>query len=145
MTRTNLLAMLLTGCLAAPALAEGDRLLAGLDANGDGAISRPEFLVLRQQMFARIDADGSGTVTEAEVAAAEAAMAKRRQRQVRDLWSQDADGDGELTLAEYTSSTPGFDRADRDGDGVLSGAEIDRVARLIGSFGDDLATPPSQP
>ena len=132
MTRTAIFTALLIGVLAAPALAEGDQLLAALDTNQDSALSRAEFLVLRQQMFAKIDADGSGAVTKAEIEAAKAAMAERARQS--DVWDQDADGDGQLTLAEYTSATPGFDRADRNGDGVLSGAEIDRVMRLIGSF-----------
>lgn len=121
-------------CLSGiPAMAEGDRLLTALDTDGDGALSRAEFMVLREEMFARIDSDGSGALTEAEVTAAQEAAAERM-RQKRDLWSQDADGDGQLTLAEFTSKTPGFDRADRDGDGVLSQAELDRVAALLGQF-----------
>lgn len=130
--------LLLVVPLATPALADGSRMLAALDADKDGAISRAEILVLREQVFARVDADASGTVTMAEIKAAQAAMAERRKRAgVDNIWSSDADGNGELTLDEFTAKTPGFDRADRDGDGVLSGAELDRVARLLGSFPAD--------
>lgn len=127
------LAAALCAVLSFPAQAQTDKLLAFLDQNGDGAISRAEFIALRQQIFARIDADSSGTLSQLEVTAAQEAAAERR-RQSRDLWSQDTDGDGQLTLAEFTAQTPGFDRADRDGDGVLSTDEIDRARRLLGTL-----------
>jgi Ca2+-binding EF-hand superfamily protein len=123
--------------LASPAFAEGNRILKALDQNGDGAISREEVLTLRADIFARIDADSSGTVTQAEIAAAEAAAQERRQAlRAGDVWAQDADGDGQLSLAEFTAATPGFDRADSNADGVLSGDEINRITRLLGQTGD---------
>lgn len=103
-----------------------------LDTDKSGAISREEFLALRREMFARIDADNSGTVTRAEIEAARQAAPGQRQMQADDrIWSQDANGDGQLTLAEYTAQTRGFDLADRNRDGQLSPAEFDRIARLI--------------
>jgi Ca2+-binding EF-hand superfamily protein len=121
--------------LPMPALADGKEMLAILDRNGDGSISRQEVVALRQTVFARMDADGDGRLTRAEVEAARAAAAERQARQAeRDPFSLDADGDGQLTLAEFTGRTPGFDRADRDGDGVLSPAEIDRVRQLLGTL-----------
>lgn len=107
-----------------------------LDADGSGAISRAEFLILRQEMFTRIDADGSGTLTRAEIESARQALPKQshgaRQMRADDrIWSQDANGDGLLTLAEYTAQTRGFDFADRNRDGALSPAEFERIARFI--------------
>ncbi|MBD3765543.1 MAG: EF-hand domain-containing protein [Sphingomonadales bacterium] len=112
-----------------------------LDTNGNSAISREEFLALRREMFARIDADQSGTVTRAEIEAARQASNRagsgNRQMQADErIWSQDANGDGQLTLAEYTAQTRGFDMADRNRDGQLSAAEFDRIARFIAQAGN---------
>ncbi len=100
-----------------------------LDSDGNGAISRTEFLALREAMFLRIDADASASLSAAEIEAARQAMpAGRRPPKDNRIWAQDANGDGLLTLAEYTSTTPGFDRADRNRDGSLSPAEFSRIA-----------------
>lgn len=103
-----------------------------LDTDGNGAISRAEFLEIRRAMFARIDADQSGTVTAAEIETARQALPGKRQKQAdKRIWSQDANGDGLLTLAEYTAQTRGFDFADRNSDGQLSPAEFERIARFL--------------
>jgi len=108
---------------------------AALDRDGNGAISRAEFLELRKAMFARIDADGSGTITRAEIDAARATLPQGNRRGGENrIWAQDANRDGKLTLAEYTSQTRGFDMADRNGDGALSPAEFERVARFLGQI-----------
>lgn len=137
MTRTRLcLCLALLALPALPAQAQENSPLASLDTNGDGAVSRPEFDALRQSVFARIDRDASGTLTAQEVEAAAQERAAARTGG-GDPWSRDRNGDGVLTLAEFTAQSPGFDRADRNGDGQLSAAELDRIARLLGA----LATP----
>jgi Ca2+-binding EF-hand superfamily protein len=135
MPRTPLI-LTLALTLAAPALAQVDQLLAFADANGDGAVARDEVVALRLAVFARLDGDGDGILTRAEVEAAEAKAAQRRA--ARDPWRLDGNGDGTLSREEFTATLPGFDRADRDGDGVLSPAEIDRVKRFLGAFGAGL-------
>lgn len=108
---------------------------AALDRDGNGAISRAEFLELRKATFARIDTDNSGTITRAEIEAARAKLPQGKRGGGEDrIWAQDANRDGKLTLAEYTARTRGFDMADRNRDGVLSPAEFERVARILGQL-----------
>lgn len=112
-----------------------DNLFTQLDANGDGVIDGNEFRALRVAMFDRIDADRSGTVTAAEIDIARQALPGKRARQSdRRIWDQDANGDGLLTLAEYTAQTRGFDMADRNNDGVISSAEYNRIARFLAAY-----------
>lgn len=112
-----------------------DTLFMQLDANGDGVIDGNEFLQLRVSMFDRIDADRSGTITAAEIEAARQSLPGKQTKQSdKRIWDQDANGDGMLTLAEYTSQTRGFNMADRNNDGVLSVAEYNRVARFLAAY-----------
>jgi Ca2+-binding EF-hand superfamily protein len=130
---------LFAGLVLAAALAAGaatattpEEAFQTLDADGNGAVSRAEFLTLRAQMFATIDADQSGTLTAEEIETAGAGHARTSQMPANGrIWERDANGDGLLTLAEFTSQTPGFERADRNGDGSLSPAEFNRVARIL--------------
>lgn len=133
-TALPLLAALSLGVLALPLAAEtpADQAFARLDANGNGSLSREEFLDLRRQMFAALDANGDGFLTREEIEAARAGGqgGSRMQRNTR-VWQQDANGDGRLSLAEYTAQTRGFDLADQNGDGALSRAEFTRIARYL--------------
>ena len=122
------------GASGQPAQAEtrAEQAFVQLDANGNGAISRDEFLALRQQMFITLDANGDGLLTREEIETARANGKGGTQMQRSDrIWQQDANGDGYLTMAEYTAQTCGFDMADRNGDGALSPQEFHRVARFI--------------
>lgn len=68
---------LLVGLMAMPALADGhkqsersgqrgDR-FAAADANGDGVISKSEFIALAEKRFDKMDADGNGSLSKAEM------------------------------------------------------------------------------
>lgn len=64
------------------------RMMEELDTDGDGRISRAEFVERRSPVFTRLDADENGTVTGAEIDAALEARQERRatRRQARMWW-----------------------------------------------------------
>lgn len=117
----------LTCGLSTPAFAATNVL--SYDSNGDGQISREEFQGLQKATFKSLDSDGNGSVTLAEVQALPAAQG--RNVDGTRLMARDSNGDGMVTEAEYLSKADGFDRADRNNDGVLAGNEISRVNKFL--------------
>lgn len=89
---------------------------APVDADGDGRISRAEFIARSAERFARIDPNGDGIVDQSEMAAMPGGgrMAGR----------MDADNNGTLTRAEFDAmAARRFDRMDANRDGMLDAAE----------------------
>lgn len=106
---------------SAPAWAQrnGADLLAAMDRNGDGEITRAEAQSAREAMFTRLDADRDGYLSETERSASRAG---------RGMGRADTDGDGRISRAEAMAAPyRGFDLFDRDSDGVLSAAEIENA------------------
>ena len=68
---------LLVGLTAIPALADGHKhsersgqrgeRFAAADADGDGVISKSEFMALAEKRFEKMDADGNGALSKAEM------------------------------------------------------------------------------
>jgi EF hand len=123
---TRLSTILMTTCiLALPALAEaggrGDRMFQRLDANADGQVTTAEVTAQKTEMFTTADTNADGQLDAAE----REAMRERARRRDAAGVPGDTDGDGNLSLAEFTAINPMFDRADADGDGVVTRAEFD--------------------
>lgn len=138
--------------LAAPlALAQpgGGRAFDRLDTDGDGAISRAEFLAAKAGAFDRVDTDGDGIVTTAEM---EAAREQARER-VRERLAErggpgggfaqaDADGDGQVSREEWLSApTELFNRADADGNDMLTREEMSALREQARALRDAQQTP----
>ena len=70
-------------CAAAPAYADnhGDKAgkLGKYDANGDGVISKAEFLAQAEKRFAQRDIDGNGEISRDEMKAARQDMKEKMQ------------------------------------------------------------------
>jgi Ca2+-binding EF-hand superfamily protein len=86
--------------LAAPAShAEGKHaqrqdLLKAMDKNGDGKISKDEYLAVFAERFAKIDKNGDGYLTDDERRAARAAFAGKMHRRGGHRASPDGNNDG---------------------------------------------------
>lgn len=92
-------------------------MLARLDADGDGKLTRAEFAA----PFAMLDRDGNGVIDTSEMPAGGPGGGR--------LARLDTDGDGKLTRAEFEAP---FARLDRDGDGVASQAEMAAIRARFG-------------
>lgn len=122
---------------AMPASAQnGSRMIEEMqkaDRNNDGAVSRDELLAYRSSQFDRLDRNDDGVLTQADMPR----IAKIRERMETATARFDSDGDGRITRAEFTSApTAGFDRADRNNDGVVTKSELNAArAALKSEFG----------
>ncbi|NJN14639.1 MAG: hypothetical protein HC813_03205 [Planctomycetes bacterium] len=116
---------LLLPFLTALALAQGGRdpweRMRGMDADGDGKVSRAEFRG-PEQLFARLDGDRDGFVTEQE------AKARQGGRGGAGPGPQlfDSNGDGKVDAEEWQAF---FEKADENGDEVLQQEELSAALR----------------
>jgi Ca2+-binding EF-hand superfamily protein len=104
-------------------------LFATADANGDGAVSKPEFLARRAQTFPQLDANGDGIMTQEELLAR--AKGFRARAMAGQIYANfDRNGDGRVTQDEFASAPAlVFDRADANADGLVTKAEIEAARR----------------
>ncbi len=120
-----------------------------LDRNDDGFVDAAEVDKFRTKLFERHDPNGDGVVTREEMQESRAAMGGGMGNRAGHGGGQehsreggqgaehggggmfarlDADGNGEVTLAEFLASEPRmFNRADADSDGRVSRAEMDEM------------------
>lgn len=120
-----IVAMLAFACLAAPAAmaqGRGGDLLAAMDADGDGAVTRAEAQAARETMFTRMDADGDGYLSQTERdAVAQGQGAGRRMRR----GNPDSNGDGRVSRSVFMGRPfRGFNMADANNDGVVTSDEM---------------------
>lgn len=100
-------------------------LLAQMDANQDGSVTREEARSAAQKLFATLDQNGDGTVTEAE--ASEGMRALRQRNADERFAKKDANGDGRLSLEESKMPERRFQRLDANSDGALTKEELSQA------------------
>jgi hypothetical protein len=152
MTATGLALAITAGAASAQ---ERGGPMARADADGDGVITRAEFIEARLAPLRRLDADGDGTITRAEADAARAAAPERANDRPPPRPGRGEGRRGErrgppgergldrlpVTLAEAEArAAEGFARFDLDNDGRVTAAEMDEArsrmwAARAGGFG----------
>lgn len=126
--RTILIFSVALAGIATPALAQGGGgdWFAAADTNGDGVVTRAEFLSHRDASFTKLDRNKDGVVSPADFPR----LAKRKPEALARLTAAmdgaDSNGDGAISRSELAQSPPMmFDRADADRDGRVTKAEYD--------------------
>ena len=117
---------------------QGDRIppmFGQFDKNKDGRVSRDEAREGTDRMFAEIDTDKDGFISTPEMQAHHRAMREKFRQSMRDTWKKaDIDGDGALSRAEVDSAKMprlmrDFDKLDKNKDGKLSQDEMATAPR----------------
>lgn len=103
--------------------APGERLFEAFDANQDGTLTQAEVDEARAAKLAEFDADGNGSLSLEEYQALW--LDAMRERMVDQFQAHDDDGDGEVTVVEFTERYSRIvDRLDDDDDGEVTMEEL---------------------
>lgn len=98
--------------------------IAAADANGDGTVSRKEFLDHRGARFDELDVDDDGALSKDEFVAVLEGTPMQRFQGIA-FKKADSDGDNGISQEEWDNMPArGFDRMDRNGDGKVDGNEL---------------------
>jgi len=130
------------GAPPAPDASRGDRMtqhiLARVDTDKDGKISKAEFDTESQAMFKRMDKNSDGKIAADEVPA-------HHWGDKGPMFGQmDTDKDGKVTKAEFTAAGDKmFQKLDANGDGVITKDEMDAARPHHGP--DGMMPPPPAP
>lgn len=132
-----LMLLVALGACATSAPSRGERdpleMFMSADGNGDGVVSRQEFIAGRQARFDRFDRNGDGYLSSADAPGG----GRRRGgggggRMAQALDVVDANGDGRVSRREFVEGpTLMFDRADADRNGLVDPRELDGLAAQI--------------
>ena len=126
-----------TGCMmAARAVTQRPpdpgKIFDSADTNGDGIITREEFLAARERAFVRLDRNDDGYIDKDDLPSRLVGRGTAQQRLTQLVTQLDRDGDGRVSKAEFVEGpTPLFDRADTDHNGELSRDEVAAIKQKL--------------
>ncbi|MBI1682525.1 EF-hand domain-containing protein [Caulobacter hibisci] len=146
MIRKSLILAAALAAVSAPAFAASharDTFIKEQDVNGDGVVSKEEFVITRDQLFKAIDADKNGSLSKEEyvgefkarlekrLAASTDPAEKKEEERVRQMRQADvrfgvldSDKSGAITAAEFAySGWRMFVTHDTNKDGTVSAAD----------------------
>ena len=111
-----------------------------IDADKDGSITTAEFDAFRAAEFAKADTNADGQVTATELAAKQLADMTLRAADIaaKMIDRMDENADGQLSAEEMANGPRApsmFERADADGDGAVSKAEVEAMKGEMGKRG----------
>ena len=101
------------------------------DANGDGRITRREYIDARELRFTRLDRNGDQYIRSDDLQGLRVSAPVRQQIQQL-LSDTDLNRDGAVSRSEFSvTGTPLFDRADANADGFVDGSEVERLRAAL--------------
>lgn len=104
---------------------------ARFDADGDGRITRREFIAARELRFSRMDRNGDDHIRADDFRQFNTS-AGVRERLAQLLSDADLNDDGAVSRAEFSlTGTPMFDHADVNADGFVDRSEVDRLRAVL--------------
>jgi Ca2+-binding EF-hand superfamily protein len=111
-----------------------------IDADKDGKVTEAEIAAFRAARFTAADLDKNGSLSAEELSAMQMAEMQTRmgQRASKMIERLDGNADGQLSAEEFAEmgqkKSP-FERADADGDGAVSKAEVEAMIQKMADRG----------
>jgi Ca2+-binding EF-hand superfamily protein len=128
----TIFALATSACSHRRAWGERSESLETADRDGDGQVSRAEFLEARHARFLQLDRNSDGFIAADDFGRRLKRNADRQGRLETAIREMDANGDGRVSRAEFDSqSQKNFQRLDGDGNGLLTSPEIAAGAQAL--------------